>query len=78
MKVEPPATDLLVLDEALDKLERYDPRKCEVVMLRFFAGLSIEETAAALGVSTATVRNEWTFSKAWLLKQITSDGSAPA
>jgi RNA polymerase sigma factor (TIGR02999 family) len=58
--------DLLALDEILDKLERHDKRKADVVMLRYFAGLSIEETAAVLGVSPATVKGDWTFARAWL------------
>lgn len=77
---EPPDDDLLVLDEALGRLEKYDKRKADVVMLRYFAGLSIEETAAALGVSPATVKNEWTFARAWLHREVArSDGDdAPA
>jgi RNA polymerase sigma factor (TIGR02999 family) len=76
LKEEPPATDLLALDEALDKLQHYDARKCEVVMLRYFAGLSVDETAAAMGLSNATVRNEWTFARAWLLRQLAMEGGA--
>ena len=63
-------TDLVSLDGALDKLAAYDRRKADVVMLKYFAGLTNDEIAAALGVSSATVRNEWTFSKAWLMRQI--------
>ena len=62
--------DLLALDEILDKLERHDKRKADVVMLRYFGGLSIEETAAALGVSPATVKNDWTFARAWLNREL--------
>lgn len=69
--------DLIALDEVLQKLERYDKRKCEVVMLRYFTGLTNDEIAAALGVSSATVRNEWTFAKAWLLREL-STMEAPA
>ena len=61
---------LVALDGVLQKLEAYDSRKCDVVMLRYFAGLSIEETAAALGVSPATVKNDWTFAKAWLRRHV--------
>jgi RNA polymerase sigma factor (TIGR02999 family) len=68
--VEPPAEDLLALDECLDKLKAYDPRKCEVVMLRYFAGLTVDETAAAMSLSSATVRNEWSFARAWLMREI--------
>lgn len=73
---EPPATDLLALDDALEKLEARDKRKADVVMLRYFAGLSIEETAAALGVSPATVKNEWSFARAWLHREMERDGGA--
>jgi RNA polymerase sigma factor (TIGR02999 family) len=67
---EPPATDLIVLDDTLNRLEQYDPRKYRVVMLRFFAGLTIEETAAAMDLSPATVKNEWTFARAWLHREM--------
>ncbi len=63
-------TDLVELDLALARLEADDPRKAEVVMLRYFAGLSIEETAAALSLSPATVKNEWTFARAWLKREL--------
>jgi len=63
-------TDLVALDEALNRLAAISQRKCDVVMLKFFAGLTNDEVAAALGVSSATVRNEWTFAKAWLLAEL--------
>jgi len=59
-------TDLLALDSALDRLEALDPRKVAVVELRFFAGMSIEETAGQLGVSVETVGREWRRARAWL------------
>lgn len=62
--------DLLALDEALTKLEAYDARKAQVVLLRFFAGLSIEETAVAMELSPATVKNEWAFARAWLHREM--------
>jgi RNA polymerase sigma factor (TIGR02999 family) len=65
--------DVIALDEALDRLTQFAPRKCEVVELRFFAGLSIEETAAALRVSTDTVKREWRTAKLWLLHELTRD-----
>jgi RNA polymerase sigma factor (TIGR02999 family) len=70
----PPArdVDLLALDEALTRLESHDPKLSQVVMLRFFAGLDIEEIARALGISPATVRRRWDFAKAWLLHELTS------
>jgi RNA polymerase sigma factor (TIGR02999 family) len=61
----------LELEEALTELEALDRRKSEVVMLRYFGGLSIEETAAALDVSPATVKNDWAFARAWLHRRIT-------
>jgi RNA polymerase sigma factor (TIGR02999 family) len=65
--------EVIALDEALDRLTQFAPRKCEVVELRFFAGLSIEETAAALRVSTDTVKREWRTAKLWLLHELTGD-----
>ena len=61
---------IVALDEALDALARKDARKAQVVELRFFSGLSVEETAAALGVSNQTVARDWTLSKAWLLRRM--------
>lgn len=64
------STDLLALDEALDRLEEVDPSKAQVVKLRYFAGLSLEETAAALDVSVPTVHRKWRFARAWLQREI--------
>jgi RNA polymerase sigma factor (TIGR02999 family) len=58
--------DLLQLDAVLDRLEAMDPRKSRIVELRFFAGLSVEETAAALNLSDRTVKREWNLARAWL------------
>lgn len=58
--------DVLAIDEALAKLQRHDPRKAELVRLRYFAGLTLDEAARALGVSTATANNDWAYAKAWL------------
>jgi len=69
---DPRLTDLVAIDEALTELERTDPRKAQVVSLRYFAGLSIEETAAALDISPATVKNEWKFARAWLYRALES------
>jgi RNA polymerase sigma-70 factor (ECF subfamily) len=63
--------DLVLLDEALTKLAEIDPRKSRIVELRFFGGLSIEETAVVLQVSDRTVRREWTSARAWLYAQLT-------
>jgi RNA polymerase sigma factor (TIGR02999 family) len=65
--------DLVALDDALSDLERIDPRQAKVVELRFFGGLTIEETAEVLRVSPATVKNEWTFAKAWLRTRLADD-----
>ena len=65
--------DLLALDRALDGLAAIDERKCRVVEMRFFAGLSVEETAAALSVSTDTVKRDWRIAKLWLLRFLEGD-----
>jgi RNA polymerase sigma factor (TIGR02999 family) len=70
LAAEPEPDEMLAIDESLKKLEHVDKRKYEVVMLRYFAGLSIEDTAAALGISPATVKNDWTFARAWLKRDI--------
>jgi RNA polymerase sigma-70 factor, ECF subfamily len=62
--------DVLALDEALSDLATLDPRLCQVVEMRFFAGLTIDETAEALKVSTATVERDWTVAKAWLHQRL--------
>jgi RNA polymerase sigma factor (TIGR02999 family) len=62
--------DLLVVDEALRRLAEFDARSCRVVELRFFGGLTIDETAEVLGISPATVKREWTVAKAWLRREI--------
>lgn len=66
--------ELLALDMALDELAAYDPRKAEVVQLRYFAGLEIAEVAEALEVSPATVKNDWTFARAWLKERLERPG----
>jgi len=71
-------TDIVAVDEALTRLEQTDPRKAKVVALRYFAGLSIDETAAALGISPATVKNEWTFARAWLYRALDPAGRSPS
>ncbi len=64
--VEPDCDDLLALDEALRQLEAKDPRKVELVKLRFFAGLTAEQAAEALGVSTSTAEKDWSYARSWL------------
>jgi RNA polymerase sigma factor (TIGR02999 family) len=75
ISVEPPSEELLALDEALARLEACDKQKAEVVKLRYFAGMTIEDTAAALGISTPTVKRYWAYARAWLLREI-SKGEA--
>ena len=70
---QPRAAELLALDEALDELARLDPRKSRVVELRYFGGLSLEETAKVLNVSLMTVRRDWRAAKAWLYKAVKSE-----
>jgi RNA polymerase sigma factor (TIGR02999 family) len=71
------AADLIVLDEAMKALAEIDPQKSRIVELRFFGGLSIEETAEVLGLGTATIIRQWKLAKAWLYhevsKTVTSD-----
>ncbi len=62
--------DLIELDAALDKLASKDPRKAELVKLRYFAGLTIEQAAAALGISTTTADRDWTYARAWLFREM--------
>jgi RNA polymerase sigma factor (TIGR02999 family) len=67
---EAPADELLALDEALERFAARDPAKAELVKLRYFAGLSEEEAAAALGISRATASRYWTFARAWLINAL--------
>jgi RNA polymerase sigma factor (sigma-70 family) len=62
--------ELIALDDALDSLAKLDPQQSRVVELRFFAGLSIEETAEALRVSRATVNRDWVTARAWLMREL--------
>jgi RNA polymerase sigma factor (TIGR02999 family) len=70
-------TDLVALDDAMNALARFDPRKVQVVEMRFFGGLSVEETAEVLKVSPVTVMRDWSTAKAWLYRELsggTADG----
>lgn len=70
--------DVLAIDQALTALKEVDERAARVVELRFFAGLLEEETAAALGISVATLKRDWTFARAWLFERLDSKpGDAP-
>jgi RNA polymerase sigma-70 factor, ECF subfamily len=64
------AADLVALDDAMNSLARIDPRKVQVVEMRFFGGLSVEETAEVLRVSEVTVRRDWNIAKAWLYREV--------
>lgn len=66
------SVDLVALDDALRTLADIDPRKAQIVEMRFFAGFTVEETAAALGVSPETVMRDWRVAKAWLLRELHS------
>jgi RNA polymerase sigma factor (TIGR02999 family) len=70
--------DLLALDEALTKLAEKDPAKAELIKLRHFAGLTVEEAAQALGISATTANRYWAYARAWLHQEITGgEASAP-
>ena len=71
------AVDALALDLALQKLEALDPEQGRIVELRFFGGLTVEETAAALGISARTVKREWALAKGWLYRELTGGVSGP-
>ena len=70
-----PLDELVALGDALATLERLDERQARVVECRFFGGLSLEETAAALGISPATVSRDWTFARAWLHRALSTPAS---
>jgi RNA polymerase sigma factor (TIGR02999 family) len=65
-----PEVDLIALDDALNELERIDAQQRKIVELRYFGGLSIEETAQVLGVSPATVKRDWRMARAWLYREL--------
>lgn len=73
-----PEVDLVALEEALNHLGETDPRKCKVVELRFFGGMTVEETAEALHISSETVMRDWSMARAWLQRELdggSSDGA---
>jgi RNA polymerase sigma factor (TIGR02999 family) len=65
-----PVEDLMALDDALTRLAAEDPDKAELVKLRYFAGLSLEEAALALGISPATAKRRWAYARAWLFREV--------
>lgn len=72
--IDSPAIDLLDLDEALQKLEKKDPRKSELIKLRFFAGLSNQQAADVLGISPSTADLDWAYAKCWLRVEMLGKG----
>jgi RNA polymerase sigma factor (sigma-70 family) len=74
--VQKQAAQLVALDDALTDLAAIDPRKSQIVEMRYFGGMSVEETAEVLGVSGVTVMREWGTAKAWLLRAISTNYSA--
>ena len=70
--IEAPTDDLIAIDEALTKLASKDKLKADLVKLRYFAGLTLEQTAKILGLSQTTAKRQWTYARAWLYRQITT------
>jgi RNA polymerase sigma-70 factor (ECF subfamily) len=68
--------DILVLDEALDRLSALDPEQARLVELRFFGGLTVEETAEAMSISPATVKRHWAIARAWLARELEGNSTA--
>jgi RNA polymerase sigma factor (TIGR02999 family) len=68
--IEPPADDLLALDEAIQKLQAHKPHLAEIVMLRYYTGLSVEETAGVLGESVRSVYRDWRHARTWLALEL--------
>jgi RNA polymerase sigma factor (TIGR02999 family) len=68
--IEPPSEDVLAVDEAIQKLQQEKPHLAEMVRLRYFTGLSIEESAEVVGRSASTVKREWRFARAWLRRHL--------
>jgi RNA polymerase sigma factor (TIGR02999 family) len=80
--IEPPNDDVLAMDEAIQQLQTEKPHLAEIAILRYFAGLSADETAAVLGISASTLAREWRFARAWLVRRLghgeVPDGAGPA
>jgi RNA polymerase sigma factor (TIGR02999 family) len=69
--IEPPPSDLLSLDEAIQQLRAEDPHLAEIVELRYFTGLSVEEAASVVGESVSTLKRDWRYARAWLARRMT-------
>ena len=74
--IEGPGADILAVDEALTEMAREHPEKAELVKLRYFAGMTLAEAAAALGISTATADRRWRYARAWLARHLRQEPSA--
>jgi len=72
--IEPPASDFLALDEAIQQLQVEDAHLAEIVLLRYYTGLSVQETANVVGVSVSTLKRDWRFARAWLARRL-SEGA---
>ena len=70
---KPMSLDLLALDDAMNRLATLDPRQCQIVELRFFGGLSIDETALAVNISAATTKREWATARLWLHRAMSNN-----
>jgi RNA polymerase sigma factor (TIGR02999 family) len=70
---EPPQIDILALDEALTKLAEQHPEKAQLVQLRYFAGLTIDQSAKVLGISPATADRQWAYARVWLMRELSAD-----
>jgi RNA polymerase sigma factor (TIGR02999 family) len=81
LAIAPPLNlDLVLLDRALETLAAFDPRKAQVVEMRFFGGLTAEESAAVLGISVQSIHRDWSLAKSWLVHEMRREefnGSAP-
>ena len=77
LSVADPQENLVALDDALARLAAQEPVKAEVIKLRYFAGLSVEETARCLGISPATVKRHWTVARAWLFAALSENEAGP-
>ena len=73
---QPRDVDVLDLDRAMQRLSEFDPRQARIAELRFFGGLSLEETGLVVGASVATVERDWQAARAWLFSQLKGKGSA--
>jgi RNA polymerase sigma factor (TIGR02999 family) len=68
--IEPPSSDLLALDDAIQQLQEEDAHLAEIVQLRYYTGLSVEETASVVGVSVSTLKRDWRYARAWLARRL--------